>query len=85
MESADCMDAGCPFEEGAEEGECTGTSGVLSSTEINKIRKNGGKVTFDSEAAVKIITWGDRQWASWDDAETLKLKQNFANERCLGG
>ncbi|CAM1502566.1 Fc.00g073420.m01.CDS01 [Cosmosporella sp. VM-42] len=85
MESADCMEAGCPFEEGAAEGECTGTSGVLSSTEIRKIRKNGGKVTFDPEAAVKIITWGDRQWASWDDAETLKLKQDFANERCLGG
>ncbi|CAK7227366.1 hypothetical protein SEUCBS140593_006551 [Sporothrix eucalyptigena] len=69
----------------ADGGQCTGTPGVLSAAEIVKIINGGAKVTFDPVAAVKIVTWGTNQWVSWDDAQTLKLKQDFANERCLGG
>ncbi|OAA63386.1 class 5 chitinase 1 [Niveomyces insectorum RCEF 264] len=85
MADPSCMAAGCPFKSGANGGECTGTPGVLSAAEIVKIIKNGAKVTFDKAAAVKIVTWDKDQWVSWDDAQTLKLKQDFANERCLGG
>lgn len=85
MKDPKCMTAGCPFKDGAKGGECTGTPGVLSAAEINKIIKNGGKVTFDKEAAVKIVTWDTDQWVSWDDSETLKLKMAYANQRCLGG
>jgi chitinase len=85
MKSPSCMKAGCEFTDGAKGGECTGTPGVLSATEINKIIKNGATVTFDQAAAVKIVTWDSNQWVSWDDAETLKIKQDFANRRCLGG
>lgn len=79
------MSAGCEFTEGAKGGECTGTPGVLSAAEVNKIIKNGAKVTFDEAAGVKIVTWDNDQWVSWDDAETLKIKQDYANRRCLGG
>jgi len=80
------MTAGCEFESGADGGSCTGTPGVLSATEIHDIVNNkGAQVAFDEVAAVKIATWGDRQWVSWDDAQTLKLKIDHANERCLGG
>ncbi|KAJ4165704.1 hypothetical protein LMH87_007325 [Akanthomyces muscarius] len=85
MKDPKCMTAGCPFKDGAKGGECTGTPGVLSAAEINKIIKNGAKVTFDKEAAVKIVTWDTDQWVSWDDSETLKLKMAYANQRCLGG
>ncbi|EFX05996.1 class 5 chitinase 1 [Grosmannia clavigera kw1407] len=85
MADPSCMTAGCPFTSGANGGECTGTPGVLSAAEIVKIIAAGATVTFDPVAAVKIVTWDTNQWVSWDDAETLKLKQNFANERCLGG
>ncbi|KAH8896309.1 glycoside hydrolase [Thozetella sp. PMI_491] len=85
MADPSCMTAGCPFTSGANGGECTGTPGVLSAAEIVKIIKNGATVTFDPVAAVKIVTWDTDQWVSWDDAETLKLKQDFANKRCLGG
>ncbi|KAH7040899.1 chitinase [Microdochium trichocladiopsis] len=86
MKDANCMAAGCPFASGAANGTCTDTAGVLSAAEIHDIVENrGATVTFDPVAACKIATWGDRQWVSWDDAETLKLKIDHANERCLGG
>lgn len=79
------MTAGCEFTDGAKGGLCTGTPGVLSAAEINKIIKDGAKVTFDKTAAVKIATWNSNQWVSWDDTETLKMKIDYANQRCLGG
>lgn len=79
------MRAGCEFSEGAKGGNCTGTPGVLSAAEINKIIENGATVSHDPEAAAKIITWDSDQWASFDDAETLKKKLDYANQRCLGG
>jgi chitinase len=85
MKDSSCMTAGCPFSSGADGGECTGTPGVLSAAEIVKIIANGAKVTFDPVAAVKIVTWNTDQWVSWDDAQTLKMKVDYANGRCLGG
>jgi chitinase len=86
MKDPACMAAGCEFTDGATGGECTGTPGVLSAAEIVSIIKSGkATVTFDQAAAVKIVTWDRDQWVSWDDAETLKIKQDFANRRCLGG
>ncbi|KAK2032539.1 putative chitinase [Colletotrichum zoysiae] len=85
MKDPGCMSAGCEFSNGAKGGVCTGTPGVLSVAEINKIVKGGGTVTYDQAAAVKIVTWDNNQWVSWDDVETLKIKQDYANRRCLGG
>lgn len=85
MKDPKCMEAGCDFKDGAKGGECTGTPGVLSAGEIQKIIKDGAKTTFDSAAAVDIVTWDDNQWVSWDDKKTLKLKVDYANKRCLGG
>ncbi|OHW98396.1 glycoside hydrolase family 18 protein, partial [Colletotrichum incanum] len=85
MKDPSCMTAGCPFTSGANGGDCTGTPGVLSAGEINAIIEKGATVTFDPVAAVKVVTWDSNQWVSWDDAETLKLKIEYANKRCLGG
>ncbi|OHW99326.1 glycoside hydrolase family 18 protein [Colletotrichum incanum] len=87
MSDPGCMAPGCPFKNatGAGAGRCTGTSGVLSAAEINQIIKDGGKQTFYEKDAVQVVTWDTDQWVSWDDAKTLKMKQDFANRRCLGG
>ncbi|KAE8396531.1 glycoside hydrolase [Aspergillus alliaceus] len=86
MEDPKCMTPGCPFKKGeAPAGECTNVPGVLSATEIHKIVRNGASVSFDKEAAVKIATWNTNQWVSWDDVETLRVKIDYANKRCLGG
>ena len=86
MKDPGCMHAGCEFVDGADSGSCTDVAGVLSAHEINEIIQNkGATVTMDDAAAVKIVTWGGNQWVSYDDAETLKLKMDYANKRCLGG
>ncbi len=85
MKSSSCMQAGCEFTDGARGGTCTGTPGVLSAAEINAIIAGGATVTTDQAAAVKIVTWDSNQWVSYDDAQTLKLKLDYANLRCLGG
>lgn len=90
MASSGCLAAGCPFEDGTggTAGKCTGTAGVLSAAEIFDIidnKENDVAVTFDEAAAVKIATWDSTQWVSYDDTETLKMKVDYANERCLGG
>lgn len=85
MKSPDCLDAGCEFTDGAKGGECTGTPGVLSAAEINKIIKGGANVKLDKKAAVKIVTWDSNQWVSWDDKETLLMKLDYAHQRCIGG
>lgn len=86
MKDPSCLSAGCPFTDGAKGGECTGTPGVLSASEIENIIKNdNAKVTFDSVAAVKIATWDTNQWVSFDDTQTLKMKVDYANSHCLGG
>lgn len=85
MKDPSCLSAGCPFSDGAKGGACTGTPGVLSGKEIRDIIAKGATVTFDQAAAVKIVTWDTDQWVSWDDEETLKIKVDYANQRCLGG
>ncbi|TPX09628.1 uncharacterized protein E0L32_009229 [Thyridium curvatum] len=88
MADPSCLSAGCPFVKGtgANAGECTGTPGVLSAAEINKIIKTKTVTTTkDTVAAVMIATWDSNQWVSYDNADTLKTKVDFANSRCLGG
>ena len=85
MTDPNCMTAGCPFSDGAKGGACTGTEGVLSAYEIVKIIEADATVSFDPLAGIKIATLDRNQWVSWDDVETLKIKQDYANRRCLGG
>lgn len=89
MADPTCLSAGCPFVDGTggTAGECTGTSGVLSATEITKIINDTSGVveTLDPVAAVMIATWDSDQWVSYDNAQTLGMKVDFANSKCLGG
>jgi len=85
MKSPSCMAAGCEFTDGARGGACTGTPGVLSAAEINELIANGATSVTDTTHAVKIVTWDGNQWVSFDDAETLGMKMDYANLRCLGG
>lgn len=85
MSDSSCMSAGCPFSSGGKPGPCTATSGILSVAEIRDVIASGATVTLDAAAAVKIVTWDTDQWVSYDDAETMKTKIDFANQHCLGG
>lgn len=81
-----CTTPGCPFSGGANPGECTQTSGILSNSEIQAIIKQYDLTpVLDKEAAVKYIVWNTNQWVSYDDEETLELKRTYANSKCLGG
>ncbi|KAF5329772.1 hypothetical protein D9619_009132 [Psilocybe cf. subviscida] len=44
-----------------------------------------GSPIYDDVDAVKYVSWDDDQWVSYDDAQTLQQKLEFANTICLGG
>ncbi|KAJ7140504.1 hypothetical protein C8R43DRAFT_892711, partial [Mycena crocata] len=80
-----CSSPGCAFVGGADPGPCSANSGTLMFSEIETIiSQNGIQPVFDEAAAVKYITWNNDQWVSYDDAQTLQMKVNYANSRCLG-
>ncbi|KAK3691994.1 hypothetical protein B0T22DRAFT_474971 [Podospora appendiculata] len=61
---------------------------TLSYSEIQDIVSTGGgkvKVVEDKQAAVAIVTWGNNQWVSYDNINTLRTKMDYANSKCLGG
>lgn len=81
-----CKEPGCPFSSGANPGDCTKTSGVLSNSEIQRIiRDKGIEPILDEKAGVKYMSWDSDQWVSYDDADTFKMKMDFANKLGLGG
>lgn len=81
-----CNIPGCEFRSGGEPGACTGTSGVLSNSEIYSIFDSKGLTpVLNKEAMVKYIVWDNDQWVSFDDADTYALKRAWANEQCLAG
>ncbi|RSL94203.1 hypothetical protein CDV31_014405 [Fusarium ambrosium] len=80
-----CMKPGCLFKDPGNAGECSQEKGVLLNSEIDAIvKKRNLKPQFFKEEAVKVITFGN-QWLSYDDEETLKIKSEYAQSRCLGG
>jgi GH18 family chitinase len=81
-----CIHSGCPFTGASRPGECTLLAGILSRCEIQRRIKanNLTPTTISGGAGVKEITWDD-QWIGYDDDETLQLKLQLANNRCLGG
>lgn len=36
---------------------------------------------YDKETGVKYFSFGDNQWVSYDDADTLKVKVDFAQKQ----
>ncbi|KAJ5117810.1 hypothetical protein N7448_011442 [Penicillium atrosanguineum] len=92
LDDPSCTSSGCAFDKthnstgGAVAGECTGTSGILSDYEINRIIKsNNPTIEYNEQAAVNWMTWNSDQWVSFDNERTLKQKADFANSRCLAG
>ncbi|KAJ4035273.1 hypothetical protein NW756_008518 [Fusarium oxysporum] len=84
-QSAACRKPGCLFSEPANAGRCSRENGILLNSEIdNEIKNRSLKPELYKEEAVKIVTWG-KQWVSFDDEDTLKMKVDCAGERCLGG
>lgn len=80
-----CTSPGCPFSGGGNAGDCTDNVGTLSYAEIQRVIAKGAKVDLIKDAAVKRVLWGGNQWASYDDADTFKMKVDYANKHCLGG
>ena len=80
-----CTTAGCLFTSGAPGGSCTQSVGTLSYAEIQRLVASGARVIKDETAAVKMVVYDTNQWVSYDDAETLKMKVDYANAHCLGG
>ncbi|KAJ5146324.1 uncharacterized protein N7515_000888 [Penicillium bovifimosum] len=78
----------CPFLSGGNPGPCTKNAGTLSFSEIRSILDDDNKKavkTYDTEAAVQIVTFGENQWVSYDDWKSFGAKVEYANSHCIGG
>jgi GH18 family chitinase len=63
LSSPSCTEPGCAFSGGANPGECTQTSGILSNAEIQRnIKANSLTPVLDKESGVKYIVWDSNQW-----------------------
>lgn len=83
--SESCMSPGCRYESAGPRGPCTDEIGVLSNAEIMDLEaRPGPPAALDPEAAVKVLKRG-REWITYDDETTWKLKVARASELCLGG
>ncbi|KUJ19021.1 glycoside hydrolase [Mollisia scopiformis] len=83
-----CLEAGCQFSSGANAGPCTQSPGILSFLEIEAILNDPTRnpiITLDPIAAVQIVTWDSDQWVSFDNQETIQMKQAYADSRGIGG
>ncbi|KAI5305674.1 hypothetical protein KEM56_003678 [Ascosphaera pollenicola] len=80
-----CDHAGCPFAGGGNPGKCSDSPGTLMYSEINDIISRGAKFKVDNDAGVAIVIWDTNQWVSYDNNQTLKMKMDYANKKCLGG
>ncbi|GFF87212.1 chitotriosidase-1 [Aspergillus udagawae] len=80
-----CTKPGCGFSGGGNPGKCSASAGTLMYSEIQDILAAGANATMDKNAAVKQVVWDNNQWVSFDDQETLKMKTDYANGKCLGG
>ncbi|KAE8453201.1 hypothetical protein EG329_011268 [Mollisiaceae sp. DMI_Dod_QoI] len=85
LTSPSCNQPGCPFSSGGKSGPCTQNVGTLSYAEILRVIANGATISFHQDAAVKQAVWNNNQWVSYDDAQTLGMKLDYANKHCLGG
>lgn len=83
---ATCAHSSCEFEGPSKAGECTNLEGILSLCEINRIISEKGLTPqlMNGGAELKVISWNN-QWVGYDDKETLRAKQDYANSHCLGG
>lgn len=83
---AGCTAPGCRYASGGERLACSGEISVALNSEITDImEKTGAKPTLDKDAAVQILKYGDSQWVTFDDEETLAARVDFARNLCLGG
>ncbi|KAK1979246.1 family 18 glycosyl hydrolase [Colletotrichum cereale] len=84
--SSSCLRPGCTFDSGTDALQCSAEVGAALNSEIDDlVAEQGAEPTLDKAAAVKILTWGDTNWLTYDDEETLRLKTDFARSQCLGG
>jgi chitinase len=84
--SSACLDPGCRYESGTDAQACSAEVGVLLNSEIDDlVAEQNLEPVLDKDAAVKILRWGDNNWLTYEDEETLKLKADFARSLCLGG
>jgi GH18 family chitinase len=85
MEST-CLEPGCLYASASDPHSCSQEIGVISKMEIEDvIRRTKQKPVLHVDAAVQVLAFDDDQWVAYDDEETLKIKAEYAQSRCLGG
>lgn len=58
---------------------------TLGTEIMNIVSTTNAKPTYDKDAKVNYLVYGQNNWISYDDKKTFQDKVDFANERGLNG
>ncbi|XP_065215171.1 serine-rich adhesin for platelets-like [Planococcus citri] len=85
--NADSTDLGSPADGPGEQGEATREKGYLAYYEIcaNLENDKEWKIIQPKKSAMGPYAYRGNQWVSYDDADIVKLKAKYVNEKGLGG
>ena len=85
LEDPMCSDSGCVFVAAGEPGPCTSMLGIMSNTEINNLINLGeyDKLEMDADSGSMILIMSGSQQISFNDVNTLSLKNSYAESMCM--
>ncbi|OJJ44223.1 hypothetical protein ASPZODRAFT_750405 [Penicilliopsis zonata CBS 506.65] len=84
LSNSSCTTPGCPSSGAGKKGNCSLEAGTLINSEIEDLLSTHHvKITFDHDDAVKYFVLDD-EWMTYDDNETIGLKEEYAVQQGLG-
>ncbi|KAK4097654.1 glycoside hydrolase family 18 protein [Parathielavia hyrcaniae] len=86
LSSDSCSTLNCASAGGGVVGPCSGTAGFMSYKEIDQMISNSGyRGQYDGDVGTNFFTYGDKQWISYDNPESIIEKVKYAKTKGLLG
>ncbi|KAK3690444.1 glycosyl hydrolase family 71-domain-containing protein [Podospora appendiculata] len=85
-ECSSCSTLSCPASGVGVVASCSATGGLMNYKEIDSlISRIGAHATHDAAAGTNYFTYGDKQWTSYDNPDSIVAKVKYAKSKGLLG
>lgn len=87
LASTSCNSLGCPASGVGVVGSCSGTPSFMSYREIDSLMSSSGlqHAQHDDNAGTNYFAYGDKQWISFDDPDSITAKVKYIKSKGLLG